>query len=365
MDKNRVMEFFQNQQFEEAITYLSPVAAVDSGNLQVLGYLGYAHYMNENTEEAEKYFQRIVSIDPGNLSALGYLARLNTNKDPEKAKQYTWRLVTLQPGKAVWWRNMADLLHRTNQPDSAMSYYHQAYSLVPDDYRNAAGLAEILIEKSDFARADTILERGLTKDSLNISLLKLRIRSSYDEKEYEHALPPGERLMRLEETSVSPLTQVVLSYFTLKKYTDCIRVCEYMLNKGLELESIYYYEAKACSKLKLYAKSNELYETCLAKAISGTAEMYYYNLAENYEALKQYSKAVSQYDTAYYLFKNPVMNYNSGRIYESELNNAKLAQKYYALYLQTARPHSADEKKAYEYVKERWGKKKAEGGKTK
>jgi len=52
----------------------------------------------------------------------------------------------------------------------------------------------------------------------------------------------------------------------------------------LNIEAIYYYEAKAWAKLKDFAKSNELLQTCLAKAISKTAEMYYYNLGENQEA---------------------------------------------------------------------------------
>lgn len=365
LDKNRVMDFLQNQQFEEVINYLEPVVAIDSNNIQLLGFLGYAHYMNENTETAGKYFQRIFSLDTENVSALGYLARINNFKDPERAKEFAQRLVGLQPGKAAWWRNMADLLHRTNQGDSALVYYDQAYLLAPDDYKNAGGLAEILIEKNNFSRADSILDRGLIKDSLNPTLLKLRIRSSYNAKEYEHALAPGERLMRLEETSLSPLTQLSLCYYELKKYTECVKVCEYMQNKGLDLEQIYYYEAKACSKLSLYKKSNELYETCLAKAISHTAELYYYNLAENYEALKQYDKAIMQYDTAYYLFKKPVMNYNEGRLYESGLNNEKQARKYYTLYLQTARPHTIEEKKAYDYVKQKWGRKKAAGSATK
>ena len=89
------------------------------------------------------------------------------------------------------------------------------------------------------------------------------------------------------------------------------------------------------------------------------AELYYYNLGENDEAtVRQYKAAITQYDTAYYLFKNPVMKYNCGRIYESNLKNMKLAQKYYTQYLALAKPESPDEKKAYEYVRKKWGKKK-------
>jgi len=57
---------------------------------------------------------------------------------------------------------------------------------------------------------------------------------------------------------LSALTQIVLSYYNLEMYNDCIRVCEYMLHSDLDIEAIYYYEAKAWAKLKDFAKSNEI-----------------------------------------------------------------------------------------------------------
>lgn len=47
IDKEKVMEYLQNQQFEDAITYLLPLYTKGSRNIQLLNYLGYASYMNE------------------------------------------------------------------------------------------------------------------------------------------------------------------------------------------------------------------------------------------------------------------------------------------------------------------------------
>jgi len=124
---------------------------------------------------------------------------------------------------------------------------------------------------------------------------------------------------------------------------------------GIANERILFYQAKAWSQLKEFDKSNALLKTCITMAISKDAEMYYYNLAQNYESLKQYKEAVSNYDTAYYIFKNPVMKYNCGRIYELSLKDNLLARKYYTAYLAKANPSDAEEKKAYEYVKSKWG----------
>jgi hypothetical protein len=51
------------------------------------------------------------------------------------------------------------------------------------------------------------------------------------------------------------------------------------------------------------------------------------------------------------------MLYNCGRIAESELKNTSLARKYYSRYLAAAHPQSPEEKKAFAYVRSRWGPK--------
>lgn len=359
VEKNKVLEYFQEQQFDEAITYLQPVVATDSTNQQALRFLAYAYYMSENVKAAEQCYLKMVSIDSNELSGNHYLATIYNNREPEKAMQYTFRLIQLQPRKAMYYRNMGELLQRKNYPDSALLYLTRAYDLAPGDARNLASLADLFIYRKEYSRADSLLEVGLTRDSLNTSFLKLRIRSAYDNKDYEAVLLPGERLMRLADITIGALNKVALAHYNLQHYEDCIRVCEYMSGMGLESEAINYYQAKAWAKLKDYPKSNTFLETCLGMAISNNAEMYYFAMGENLEGLKQFKKAAAAYDTAFYLFKNPLALYSCGRIYEVELKNPTLARQYYTRYLALAQPLAPDEKKAYAYVKERWGKKKS------
>jgi tetratricopeptide (TPR) repeat protein len=358
VDKNRVMDFFQNQQFDEAISYLIPAIAADTKNIQLLGYLGYAYYMNDNTREAENVYRQIILVDADNIAALQYLALLSKNDNPNEALQYTRRLILLQPARAGYYRSMGELFKRKDVQDSAFVYFSKAYSLAPKDYKNGVGLADVLIDRKEYINADSVTEAGLEQDSINLSFLKLRIRSAYNAGDFQNLRIPGERLIRMGESPLTALTQVLVGYYNLKLYSDCIRVCKYLNDKGYMVDNVIYYEAKAWAKLKDYDKSNALLRICVNLSISKTAEMYYYNLALNYESLKQYAKAINQYDTAYYLFKNPVMNYNCGRIAEAHLHNMQQAQKYYLRYIAEAKPTEADEIKAYAYVKEKWGKKK-------
>lgn len=358
IDKNKVLDYFQEQQFDEAITFLQPVVAGDSSNQQALRYLGYAYYMSENVKAAQQCYKKMFANDSLNVTANHYLATIYYNRDPDLALDFYARLIRLQPNTAHYYRGLGELLSRKKLKDSALTFLHQAYAMAPGDARNLVSLTEVLIDVKDYPQADSLLEIGLARDSLNPSFLRSRVRSAYEAKDYNSVLLPGERLINIAEVNLSALTKVALAYYNLQKYEDCIRVCEYMLGIGLEVEAVFYYEAKAWAKLKDYDKSNEFLELCLGKALSKTAEMYYFTYGENYEATKQFKKAVAAYDTAFYLFKNPLALYSCGRIYEVELKNATLARQYYTRYLALAQPTAADEKKAYAYVKERWGKKK-------
>jgi tetratricopeptide (TPR) repeat protein len=359
LDKNKVVDFFQNQQYEEAVNYLLPIINTDSNNIETLGYLGYASYMNDNITTAEKYFQKVFSIDSNNISAIQYLSIIYSKQKTQEALALTYRLINLQPTKSSYYRQMGDLFRRLKEDDSALICYRHAYYLSQGDFKSVISLADLLIEKKSFLNADSILDIGLAKDSMNTRLLELRIKSAFEHKDYQCALIPGERLMKIDGgIYISGLTQLALSYYFLKRYTDCIRVCTFLENQNIYSESLFYYEAMAWAKLKDYDKSNELLKKCVQMAISAAAESYYYSMGENYEALGQFKKAIVQYDTAY-LFKNPIMQYNCGRIAESELKNKALAKKYYTVYLSVAKPQSPEEKKAYEYVKTKWGKRQA------
>lgn len=354
VDRNIVMDFFQNMQYDEAISYLHTAEKKDSVNLQILGYLGYAYYMDDDMNSAGIYYQKMLDVDSNNVSANQYFANIYSNPEPEKARLYTLRLIKTNPTKAVYYRKMGDLFKRINQKDSAFNYYEQAFRLLPGDSKNGGALADLLIDQKNYARADSIIDDGLVKDSLNVNYLRLRIRSSYEVGAFQKVIIPGERMMRLGEGSSTTFNQIVLSYYSLKLYNDCIRVCDFLLEKGMAGENVLYYAAKSHAKLRAFDNSNELLKKCLEMAISNTAEYYYHALGDNYEEMKQYKKAIAQYDTAYYLFKNPLMLYDCGRILDGNLNNNEAAKKYYSKYIILAKPESTDEKKAYDYIRKKY-----------
>ncbi len=354
-DKEKITDLFQNQQYEDAIDYLKPFYSKDSGNLQILNSLGYALYMNDNRDEAKIYFHKIFDIDSNNISANQYLANIDiSNRDYDLAKTFVYRLIHINPSRSSYYRILAGIFKKNREEDSARFYYEHAYYLAPMDNKNIMAYGEILINDSNYLKADSILEAGLTRDPFNINFLKLLIQSSYDSKIYEGMIDPGEKLIRMGELQFPILSKLVFAFYSLKKYENCIHLCELMDSNFIAVESTYYYESMSWSKLNNLVKSNELLEKCLTYAVSKTAELYYYDLARNNETMKYYQRAISNYDTAYYLFKNPFMIYNEGRIYDQHLKNYKKAKIYYLKYLMLAKPETGEGKKLYRFVKGRY-----------
>lgn len=357
VDKDKVMDLFEDQQFDDAINYLSPVLKADSDNMPVLTYAGYAYYMEDNEAAAVACYHRLLRVDSNSITGLHYLVLLLQNSETREPLVYASRLLALQPAKAVWWRTVGELWRRRQRPDSALVYLERAYTLAPTDLKTISALGSVLIDGRAYDKADSLLDMGLGVDSMNVPLLKLRVQGAYQGKHYEEALTPGERLLRIQEPAVNALEWLSLSYYNLKQYPDCIRVCEGMQELGLDIEAVYYYESRAQAKLKNYAGSDSLLRKALNKAVSKTAEWYYDDLGDNYESTHDYRHAVAHYDTAFYLFRDPLVLYTCGRICETELRDAGRARGYFRRYLALARPQTEEEKKVYGFVRKRYGSK--------
>ena len=353
-DKEKITAFFQNQQFEDAIAYLNPFYIQDSGNIQLLSDLGYAHYMNDEKNQARFYFLKLLNRDPYNVSANQYLANICVSENKmDSAKIFGLRLIQLSPARASYYRFLGNIYKKTDATDSTISYYQEAYSLAPADPKNILALAEVLINNNNYQQADSILDLAVEKDSLNPGFLKLQIQSAYESKNYSGIISPGEKLIGLWELNIPVLTKLVYAYFTLNRFSDCIRVCELMDSNHLAGETTYYYEAKSWARLNNLVLSNFFLEKSLSISIAKTSELYYYTLAQNNELLKNYQLAISEYDTAYYLFKYPLMLYHCGRLYDVFLKNPKKAKWYYLKYLRLAHPANAEEKRLIRVVQER------------
>ena len=172
IDRIKLMDLFQNQDFDGAISYLEPFIVNDSSNIQVLSFLGYAHYMKDDFTGADKYYQSVLRFDSNNVGAMQYLVALHRKDYGDYAQSLTRKLILLQPGKSANYRVMGEFFVRKNEKDSAGKYLNQAYRMSPQDVKNGAALADFLLQEKEYARADSILDAGLERDSTDHPLFK-------------------------------------------------------------------------------------------------------------------------------------------------------------------------------------------------
>lgn len=353
IDKTKISEYFQNQLYTEAIQYLESKRAETSTDLNLVNSLGYAYFMYGNYTTAERHYTHVLNVDSLNFTANRYMALIqNAYKNYPASLFYYNRLIRLQPNNAWLYKYSGDAYSINKQPDSALMCYEKAYRLQSQNAKIVYAYANNLVDKDLYTKADSVLKNFLLTDSTNVLIMALGIKSAVEQHKWANAAAFNNRWLLSGEADPSTSAKLALANYSIKNYEACYRVCDTLLGQGYELESLLYYASQAMYKLNDYNKSSELLRRCLALSISKNSNIYYFSLADNFESQKKYLKAITAYDTAYYLFKDPLALYNIGRLYEKGLNNKTLAQQFYKKYMLVAKPKTEDEKRVYAYVKE-------------
>jgi tetratricopeptide (TPR) repeat protein len=353
VDKNKVAAYFQNEQYSEAIEYLQSKQPFSGKDLNSINDLGYAYFMTENYEMSQRNYDSVLAIDSLNFTANRY-ADLISKADREYRTElfYNLRLLRIQPLNAGLNKIAADTYQHLKSPDTALLFYARAYILQPANTKIASAYVDALLDKELYATADSVTVAFLAKDSLNSRLLKLAITSYTNQKKPVQAAKLTWRWLLTGEIDPKVSVNLAMANYYTKDYTESYNVCNVLLQQGIETESLFYYASQAKHKLNEYRESNELLKKCLDLAISKNTNLYYFSTADNLEALSQYQGAIAAYDTAFFLFRDPLALYNIGRLYEYSLNNVNQAHTYYRKYLRIAKPVTKDEQRVYAYVKQ-------------
>ncbi|GAA3916522.1 hypothetical protein GO495_19600 [Chitinophaga oryziterrae] len=353
IDRNRVMEYLQDQRYEDAIAYLKQ--GINDNNPRELALLAYTYYQAGKISEAAGNYGKVLLLDSNYVPAHQYLATIQMQEDlPLAAMVHYKRIVTLQPQNATAWKQLSFAGFAGQVNDSAFAWLCKAYELKPSDPRVVSRLAEEWLEKKRYNTADSIINRYLTADSTNPYVLMTGSRTSFLKKEYPRTLQFGQKLIAQNNVSVNTFLYVIAACYNMKKYDDCVSVYEYLDARHATSENIIYYTAMAKTQLKKYGESNTLLKQCISMGLSASLDNYYTGMSANYEATGQYKPAIASLDTAYYLFHQPLRQYSIGRIYDARLNNEATALRYYKKYLQLYKPDATgEEKEIYKYLRSR------------
>lgn len=353
VDKNKVATFFQNEQYAEAIEYLESKQLFLGKDVNSINDLGYAYFMTENYETSQRNYDSVLAIDSLNFTANRYAGLISkANREYRTELFYNLRLLRIQPMNAGLNKITGDTYQHLKSPDTALLFYAKAYMLQPANTKIASAYVDALLDKELYVTADSVTVAFLAKDSLNSRLLKLAITSYTNQKKFAQAAKLTKRWLLTGEIDPKVSVNLAMANYYTKDYIASYNVCNVLLQQGVETEALFYYASQAKHKLNEYNESNALLKKCLDLAISKSTNLYYFSTADNLEELAQYKGAIAAYDTAFYLFRDPLALYNIGRMYEYSLNNVDQAHAYYRRYLRIAKPVTKDEQRVYAYVKQ-------------
>lgn len=353
-DRNKLVTFYQNQEYGRAIEYLLPFGATAGQSIQYYNDLGYSYFMNEQPDEALRSFMIVYRLQPSNTLANLYAAQVWAGrKELDSTLFYYKNLVYHQPSNYRFWQKTGQVYNTKANYDSARRYYRQAYLLNPRAGSVVVQYSDVLIRQRDLKRADTILQRFLAVDSINTDVIAKRIDLSFRQNQFPVVLYWGEKLWKDSVDVVSPYANLAYSYLAVDSTDKCISLCEWMMMNNKANEAVVYCASQAYAKKKNYARSNELLDECLKRSIQSEAVRYYNAKSDNYEAMKQYNQALAYYDTSYYVFQTASDLYYAGRLFDKYLNNKTKARHYYQQYIDKAKaPKNTGEKIVFDYIKE-------------
>lgn len=354
IDKTLLMDYFQEQQYDKVIQYLEET--VKPQEAYGLGLLANAYYQNGQFPQAEKYYKIVLEKDSNHVQAHQHLG--NIAKQQQQlivAFEHYEKLVTLRPANAAYYKQLSRVCENiVGMQDTAFYFLQRSYQLNPKDVSVVTSMAaELMIQKKNKV-ADSILKTYYAMDSSQVTVIAQLVKLSFFEKKYADAAVYGEHLLSTNTVDPTACIYLAAAYLQMKKYDSCIRVHDRMITIAQAApEAVMYYAAVAYAELRQYDRSNQMFEACIKMAKSQNLDSYYAGMADNFEQMKQYKNAIAHYDTAYYLFKNPMRLYGIGRIYDQSLQDPQRAKRHYQQYLKVAKPESKNETSIHAYVKER------------
>jgi tetratricopeptide (TPR) repeat protein len=352
-DRSQLQQYIQSQDYGNAIQLLKAAAPSQFDKEYYLN-LGYAYFMNEEEKSALPAYRAVYEQDALNVQANLYLAIIYQRmKKYGDALRFYKNLTVLQPDQYKYWFYTSSMFSLLELKDSAFAYIEKAYLLNPRAANVVLRYASQLSSKKEAKKAVAVIDDFLKTDSTNDEIIARKISNSAVANKYSEVIFWGERL--LKDSANQPLAYIRLAYAYLntEKLDQCLALCDWVELQGMKSEPITYCAAMCYAKKKNFVKSNLLLDECLQQNLLPQAKAYFRGKADNYEKIKDFKKAITFYDTSYFIFQDPYDLYYKARVYDANLNNKQQASVFYKRFIaEKQKPEGPTEEKLFNYIKE-------------
>jgi tetratricopeptide (TPR) repeat protein len=343
-DDALLLEYYQNQRFADALSYLKTIYTEPVTDAKELSRLAYTSAMAKLLPAAADYYQRIYDRDSTNQSVLYNLASINQRRGNSKnAERYFKKLVLLDTLNFNAYTSLAQISFNKGDIKNQVTYLEKANKLNPVDADAAYDLSEAYMVQNQSPKAGKVLAVAIAADPQNVLLLQALLRFNFIASNWKETTRIGEDLLLLGDSSTNTISKLGQGYFKTKNYLCGIAVLTSLPDMN-QSENTAYYTAVCYKMLKDQKKAIFYLNKAVALSISASTGAYYNEMADSYENQKQFKKAEGSYLKALLYDETPLTYYYLATMFDSKLNNKKSAAKYYKKYIDS----KTDEKqKAY------------------
>ncbi|WP_343533025.1 hypothetical protein [Pedobacter sp.] len=349
LDKEKLLEFYQNQRYAEAATYLNSIYPSETNDVKVLGQIAYCNMMAGKLVDAEKNYQRINEIQPKQIPILFNLANINSRRGNNKnAMLYLQEIIALDSANFNALKRLADY---TDSLALKVRYLQKANKLNATEadvaYDLAAGYRKLKILQPAY----DVLKIAIAADTGNFVLQQALLPVANQLNKYNEVVNVGEKLLK-NGADANVVADVAKAYFFLKNYKKAISLYQMLEKTSMQTESTLYFTSLCFRELKNYDQAASYAKQTITEGISPNIAAYYNLLGGIYEEKQLFTAAGNAYKKGLEYQVNKNSYYRLGLLYDLKLKQTKSALAYYNLYLKSKELDKDDEPQV-EYVKGR------------
>ncbi|WP_113663176.1 tetratricopeptide repeat protein [Pedobacter nanyangensis] len=349
LDREKLLEFYQNQRYAEAATYLSSIYPSETNDVKILGQIAYCNMMAGQLVDAEKNYHRINELQPKQISVLFSLANINSRRGNNKnAIVYLQEIIALDSTNFSAFKRLADY---TDSLTLKVNYLQKANKLNTTEADVAYDLAASYRKLKLFQPAYDVLKIAIGADSGNLVLQQALLPIANQLNKYSEVVNVGERLLK-NSADANVVADVAKAYFFLKNYKKAVSLYQMLEKNDMQTESTLYFTSLSYRELKSYDQAASYAKQTITEGISPNTAAYYNLLGGIYEEKQLFTAASKAYKKGLEYQTNKNSYYRLGLLYDLKLKQAKSALTYYNLYLKS-KELDQDDAPQIAYVKAR------------
>lgn len=347
VDKEKLLEFYQNQRYAEAARYLQQTYPANTTDVKALLQLAYVNLMAGNLPNAAALYQKIDSLQPRTMSVYFNLANIYAKRgDNLRSRSYLEKIISID---STNFNALKQLPNYTDSISLKIFYLKKANNIRPADADVAGDLAECYKLKKMPENAYKVLQVAIAADTGNFVLQRQILPFANALKKYQEVTVTGEKLLN-NDRDPNVMKDVGTAYFFLKRYEKSLSYFKMIEDLDKQNESILYYMTLCYRELKDNDRAAFYANKTIAEGISPNISFYYSVLGDILETSNKLAKASLAYQKGLTFNADRQLYYRLGLLNDLKLNKKAAALRYYKLYLQN-NPDVKTEQSQIDYTK--------------